>query len=180
MKKGICRICRICGKSIKPRGMGGHMSLAHGIREKEVIKYVFDPSGDSGGEVNESKKSPVQIGHEKIAEKMGEKLVESIDPDTSNTIVKEKVENWFQSEHNLYNETDIKILLARIINYLCHSEQTSILQEFAKRDMIEDFEKRFKCRFDMVRKANQHINFGKTEPERQKFANKYAYLEYSR
>ena len=177
MKKSIYRICRICSKSIKPRGMGGHMSLAHGIREKEVIKYVVDPSGDSDA----SKKLSSQNGYEKLFIDSPEILEEPIIADTSKEDVLEIVEFTSQSEPNFYTDTDVKILLARIINYIYQTDQPSqLLQQFAKMDMIEDFEKRFRCDFKKVKKENQHITFGKTEPEHLEFANKYAHLKYSR
>jgi len=167
MKKGLNRICRICSKPIKPRGMGGHLALAHGIREKEVIKYIVDPGHDTSGEMNESIKYSSQIRSEKIPANVAEKLMEPIIPD--------------QSEGNLYTETDIRILLARIINYYYKSDQPSqLLRQFAKMDMIEDFEERFKCDFTRVKKENQHIHLGTTEPEHLAFAYKYALLNYSR
>jgi hypothetical protein len=46
-------------------------------------------------------------------------------------------------------------------------------------DLIQEFEHRFKCRFDDVRKANQQIRTGKTSAEHYAFAQKYAHLEYS-
>jgi len=161
--------------------MGGHMSLAHGIREKEVIKYVVDPSGDSGGELDASKKLSTHIGYEKLFIVSAEILEEPIIAGTSKEDVLGIVEFTSQSEQNLYTDTDMKILLARIINYIYQTDQPSqLLQQFAKMDMIEDFEKRFKCDFTRVKKDNKHIHLGTTEPEHLAFAFKYAFLNYSR
>ncbi len=181
MKKGLNRICRICSKPIKPRGMGGHLALAHGIREKEVIKYIVDPGHDPSGVMTESIKYSSQIRSEKIPANVAEKLMEPIIPEILNNVVKEIFDIPVQSEGNLYTETDIRILLARIINYYYQSDQPSqLLRQFAKMDMIEDFEERFKCDFTRVKKENQHIHLGTTEPEHLAFAYKYALLNYSR
>ena len=38
MRAGENRICEVCGQSIRPGGMGGHMRLKHGIMVKVEVK----------------------------------------------------------------------------------------------------------------------------------------------
>jgi hypothetical protein len=83
-------------------------------------------------------------------------------------------------EH-LYTDQDIKILLGRIIidTYQPRSE-VALFNKFNIMDLIEDFEHRFKCKFDDVKRSNSHIQTGTTAKEHYAFAQKYAHLHYSR
>ena len=46
-------VCTICGHVCKPRGLGAHMRLKHGIKVKTVVKHISDSSdsSDLGGRV---------------------------------------------------------------------------------------------------------------------------------
>jgi len=46
-------VCAICGHVCKPRGLGAHMRLKHGIKVKTVVKHISDSSdsSDSSGRV---------------------------------------------------------------------------------------------------------------------------------
>ena len=44
MSKEKSNICPKCGKKCKPRGLGPHMRLAHGIVVKDVIRHISDSS----------------------------------------------------------------------------------------------------------------------------------------
>ena len=46
MSKEGYTACTICGHLCKPRGLGPHMRLAHGIVVKDVVKNISDLSGD--------------------------------------------------------------------------------------------------------------------------------------
>jgi len=38
MRAGENKICEVCGQSVRPGGMGGHMRLKHGIMVKVEVK----------------------------------------------------------------------------------------------------------------------------------------------
>jgi hypothetical protein len=46
--------------------------------------------------------------------------------------------------------------------------------------LIQDFEKRFFCKFDEVVEANPDVHPGQTDLENQTIVNRYAHLKYSR
>jgi len=85
---------------------------------------------------------------------------------------------------HLYCETDLRILLARI----CHTVLTEGSTDFFSkietnritRELISDFEWRFECEFEDVRRANPNIKPGKTNIDNFIIASRYAHLKYSR
>ena len=170
------RKCPDCGKLIKARGLYGHRVLVHGIVEKTIVKTrVIDPSnnsvGDTGNKVTDSSNKsgtqviPDQVTVKKVSSKVGKDLTECKRPDGSNQ----------------YTDQDIFILLSRIMDYTYKPKSEVVLfNQFDIMDLIADFERRFQCKFDEVRKANQHIQPGKTFEEHQIFANMYRSLQYSK
>jgi len=53
MSKENNTVCPKCGKKCKPRGLGAHMRLAHGIKVETVVRKISDSSGD----ISDSSKS---------------------------------------------------------------------------------------------------------------------------
>jgi len=181
MKNVKGRVCHICGKTIKPRGIGGHIALAHKIREVEVVNQNFDSSGDAGGNRNETQNSPPRLDFGSRCNLSIAKPGETVKMRSTPTETKKSTEKNKDAECQLYTETDIKILLARMLKYSYGSVQPSqLLQHFALMEMVQDFEKRFKCEFENVRKLNQHISFGKSFSEHHNFIYQYLDLKYSR
>ncbi len=168
--------CPDCGKQIKARGLYGHRVLVHGIAEKTIVKTgVIDTNynsvGDMGNHVTDiSSKNgipviPDQVKVKKVISEVGGDQTERKTPDVSHQ----------------YTDQDLKILLSRIMDYTYSPKsEVALFNKFDFMDLISDFERRFQCKFDEVRKANQHIQPGKTLEENQIFANKYRSLEYSK
>ena len=168
--------CPDCGKQIKARGLYGHRALVHGIVEKTIVKTgVIDPSnnsvGDMGNNVTEiSSRNGTQVIPDQVTIKKG-----------SSEVGMDQTEFKRPDGSHQYTDQDLKILLSRIIDHTYRSNsEVALFNQFDFMDLISDFERRFQCKFDEVRKANQHIQPGKTLEENQIFANKYRSLEYSK
>jgi len=85
---------------------------------------------------------------------------------------------------HLYTDQDLWILIARI-NQLVFAEGSGSLLSQLDTNMraealIRDFEKRFDCKFDDVKRANPRIRPGGTDAENETLIIKYASLAYSR
>lgn len=109
---------------------------------------------------------PVKV--KKVSCEVGKDLTECKRPDGS----------------HLYTEQDLWILIAKI-NQLVFAEGTGNLLSELDTNMraealIRDFEKRFDCKFDDVKSANQGIRPGTTDAENETLIVKYASLSYSR
>ena len=109
---------------------------------------------------------PIQV--EKVSCAVGKDLTECKRPDGS----------------HLYTDQDLWILIAKI-NQLVFAEGTGNLLSELDTNMraealIRDFEKRFDCKFDDVKSANQGIRPGTTDAENETLIVKYASLSYSR
>lgn len=65
-------ICKVCGKQVKPRGIGGHLRLAHGIIEKVVVttqvkQYdIGTQVKNSGGDISDHKTTRVILPSEYV------------------------------------------------------------------------------------------------------------------
>ena len=86
---------------------------------------------------------------------------------------------------HLYTYEDLCLLTAKLIRQILNpGSEVALFNKFAEMDLIADFESRFKCRFDDVRKANNHgkisIEMGNTFESYNAFYMKYAGLKYSR
>jgi len=195
MRKGKNRVCSICGKLIRPGGIGGHMRLKHGIKVKTIVNHVSDIRGGAQSDILDMREVPGSKQRPSDYVKKSIDLVEtSIKPDGF-TIPSPKIQYVTNVEgkdlsecvrldgQHLYTETDIKILLAKLIYHVYFSlAESQLLDHFAKMDLIEDFEKRFNCAFRDITKANSNIQIqmGETDKEHIEFMNKYIHLKYSR
>lgn len=192
MRKGKNRVCSVCSKLIRPRGMGGHMRLAHGITVKTIVKHVHDVRGDVPGDVRDLR---VQSQNDYL-KKSVEMVKTSIEPDglivpssiiqnVSNVIGMDLSECKRPDGNHFYTDTDLRILTSLLINQTHKpGSDVDLLNQFTYMDLIADFELRFKCRFDDVRKANNRgkisVDMGTTLEEHLLFANKYSSLNYSK
>lgn len=193
MRKGKNRVCNICSKLIQPRGMGGHMRLAHGITVKTIVKNMRNIRGDVPGDVCDIRDLYLQRPNNDL-KKSVETVETNIEPDgfevpspkirnVSNVAGKDLSECVRLDGQHSYTETDIKILLAKLIYHVYFSlAESQLLDHFVKMDLIEDFEKRFNCTFRDITKANSNIQIqmGETDKEHIEFMNKYVHLKYSR
>lgn len=181
MKKMKSRVCHLCSKTIKPRGMGGHLALAHGIREVAVNKQGYDSRVDTGGNGNKIQNVSLQDTLGSQSKKKDSRPEEPVKMNALQSQLEILPEEDKNGSCNLYMEMDIKILLARMLRYtLCSVQPSQLLQHFTILEMIQDFEKKFKCEFENVRKLNQHIRIGTTLAEHQNFIYQFGKLKYSR
>jgi len=109
---------------------------------------------------------PVKVA--KVSCEVGKDLTECKRPDGS----------------HLYSDQDLWILIARI-NQLVFNENSGTLlgqmdTNMKAEALIRDFEKRFDCRFDDVKRANPKVRPGSTDAENESLIIKYAELHYSR
>lgn len=49
-------VCKICGHKCKPRGLGAHMRLKHGIKVETVVKHISESSGDISEAISRSQR----------------------------------------------------------------------------------------------------------------------------
>jgi hypothetical protein len=224
MKKGRNRVCPVCGKICLPRGIGGHMRLAHRLAVKTLVKQESDihnkvshdvsdlrgdiPSGvsDMAFDIRDVRRKIIDVsgvgGMERdqsvnAQEKMSIEIVRTgTEPDVfpvADTLVEKipEVAGKDLSEckrpdgTHLYTDSDLQILMSLLIKHTYDPGSEVILfNEFTYMDLIADFERRFKCRFDDVRKANKYgkisVEMGTTPCEHWRFANNYGTLRYSR
>ena len=85
----------------------------------------------------------------------------------------------------LYTYEDLCILTARLIRQVYSpGSEVALFNKFSEMDIIEDFEHRFKCKFDDTRKANSNgklsAELGRTFEAHNAFYLKYGSLKYSR
>jgi len=60
-------ICPECGHPCKPRGLGAHLRLKHGIKVTTVVKHLSDLS-DSSGKISEKRPSDYLRKKAKVVE----------------------------------------------------------------------------------------------------------------
>ncbi|MDP3003627.1 MAG: hypothetical protein Q8N38_10925 [Bacteroidales bacterium] len=201
MRKGKNRVCSICGKLIRPGGMGGHVRLAHGITV--IVKHVRDIRGDVPADVRDMRGDvPADVRDVRVqrpsdnVKKSNEMVETCIEPggftvptpiiqNISNVVGKDLSECKRPDGKHFYTDTDLRILTRRLINQTYNpGSEVALFNQFTFMDLIADFERRFECRFDDVRKANNHgkisVDLGTTFEEHWLFANKYSSLKYSR
>jgi len=171
------RTCPHCGKAIKSRGIGSHIRQVHGLVVKTIVNtkvndFSTTQVNDFSTRVNDSSNN--------FSSKVADSSENAIQRELVSITGKDLTECKRPDGKHFYTELDIRILLARIIieTYQPRSE-VALFNQFNIMDLIADFEHRFKCRFDEVRQANQHIRTGKTLQEHCSFAEKYAHLQYS-
>lgn len=178
MRKGKNRVCSICGKLIRPGGMGGHVRLAHEITV--IVKHVRDIRGEVPGDVHDV---PGEV-RDIRGDVPGELTVPSvIIQNVSNVVSRDLSECVRPDKKHSYTEMDIKIFFSKLIYHIYFSQtESQLLHHFAKMDLIEDFERRFDCTFKDIKRANPNIQIqmGKTDKEHTEFMNMYAHLKYSR
>jgi hypothetical protein len=164
------RNCIHCGKSFKARGMGTHIREAHKMLYKTVVSTVVP-------DLEATVKSSVIDNSNSLNTQ-----VKPISEDLSKITGKDLTECKRPDGEHLYTDQDIMILYARIIRFVLFEQcETDLFNVFDRMDIIEDFEKRFKCKFDPdVQRANQHIKFGTTHQDRLELMNKYMNLKYSK
>ncbi len=84
MRKGKNKICGICGKTIKPGGIGGHLRLAHAVSDvREVRGEVRDVRGDVpevSGDAREEQQGDY-TKHREIIERYKEPSAANQEPD---------------------------------------------------------------------------------------------------
>ncbi len=168
--------CPDCGKLVKARGLYGHRALVHSIAEKTIVKTaVIEPSFNSVSDMgnnltdisnkNDTQEIPDLVTIKNVSSEVGKDITEYKRPDGS----------------YLYTDQDVKLLLSRIIDHINRPKsEVPLFNKFDFDDLIADFELRFHCKYYEVRNANQHIQAGETIEDRQKFANKYRSLKYSK
>lgn len=168
------RKCDICGESMPARGIGTHRRQVHGLVVKTVVRTkvndlstkVINSSDHLTTKVADLSNNTIQSELESVT---GKDLSECKRPDGK----------------HFYTDQDLRILTAKLIIQTYHpGSEVALFNQFGFMDLIADFERRFECRFDDVRKANSHgkisIEMGTTMPEHHVFAEKYGSLKYSR
>jgi hypothetical protein len=103
----------------------------------------------------------------------------------SNVTGKDLAECKRPDGQHLYTYEDLCLLTAKLIRQIYNpGSEVALFNKFTEMDIIEDFEHRFQCRFDDVRKANSHAKvsdeMGNTFEAHQAFYMKYAGLKYSK
>ena len=206
MRKGKNRVCSICGKIIHPGGMGGHIQLAHGIIYIRVCEKSGEARGETRGETLETRgETRETLNVRGVSEhvkrpsdnvKKSNEMVETcIEPggftvptpiiqNISNVVGKDLSECKRPDGKHFYTDTDLRILTRRLINQTYNpGSEVALFNQFTVMDLIADFERRFECKFDDVRKANNHgkisVDMGTTPEEHWLFANNYSSLKYS-
>ncbi len=92
-------------------------------------------------------------------------------------------EKRVEAQLNTYTKLDVWILMARINQTILNDKSDLLAQLNSKRitdSLIQDFEKRFSCKFDEVVKANPEIQPGQTDLANRSIVDRYAHLMYSR
>ena len=92
-------------------------------------------------------------------------------------------EKRLEVQLNTYTKLDIWILMARINQTILNDRSDLLAQLNSKRitdSLIQDFEKRFSCKFDEVVNAHPEIHAGQSDLENQAIVDRYAHLKYSR
>lgn len=167
-------ICNICGKRFVARGLGTHKREAH----KMVITMVD----------NYSKNTPITTVNEKptIVNLTRIHRVNSFKPVSKNHIDEKLLLETLQNdgtscnqiqETRLYTDTDLWILNGRI-SLVFYSQ--SYPPHIMKWRLIKDFEDKFKCNFDDVKKANPNICPDKEFAKDRDLRYKLASMKYSR
>ncbi len=125
------KACPKCGAIVKARGMGAHMRLKH-----PAITYVTKVIDTGNTVIDVGNNTSKDISNSVITQVEGKDLIECVRPD---------------GQH-LYTDNDLKILHARW--YYREKSKVALFNQFALMDIIRDFEKRFECTFDEIKRTN--------------------------
>ena len=164
--------CPYCDGIYYSMGMGTHIREAHKMIYKTLAKTTASPLLKP---VATPTAKPVAIPTQaiktiiaEVAESIGKDLTECKRPDGT----------------HLYTDQDLWILLSRINKVVFQEDSGSVLSKWSTdnicNDLISDFEQRFDCKFDDVKKANKEIKPGKTDKENRDIILRYSHLKYSR
>lgn len=182
--KEYIETCEICHKTYiatrKGSSVCSNICRAQKFRNKHSNTFKAQAKTIEAQSKVIDKVLPRVTGIEKLPDAPKSPLLKPIIQELSTVTGKDLTECKRPDGQHLYTDQDIRILLGRIIilTYQPKSE-VDLFNKFNVMDLIEEFEHRFKCRFDDVRKTNQHIKTGKTAKEHYEFAQKYANLKYS-
>lgn len=171
--------CDICGKSCKPRGIGSHKRLKHGIVDRvNYINLVNPDKPLKTARVSDYYNPKKVIKTEVVTQLAIPSAVEHITPDLFTGCER-------PDGKKLYNKLDVNILLARLIKVVFREEDSSNFLSVLNTNekitaIIQDFEKRFLCTFKDVRKSNMDIQPFDNDRDNLAFSEKYAFMKYSR
>ncbi|HUX95483.1 MAG TPA: hypothetical protein VMV47_07100 [Bacteroidales bacterium] len=167
-------ICSICGKRFVARGLGTHKREAHKMVIRKVNYY--------------SKKTPITTvnGKPTIVNVTRIHRDKSFKPLSNNPKAEQLLSETFENKGTscnqirktrLYTETDLWILYGRISLVFYSSFYPPHIMKWR---LIKDFEDRFKCNFDDVKKANPHICPDKEFAKDRDLRYKLTAMKYSR
>jgi hypothetical protein len=170
------RKCDICGKTFIARGIGTHIREAHKMEINTVVKpSITNYSNDSI--------TPV-IGSSKNLQPKTIPVKAMQTQEFSKVNGKELMEMKRSDGPHSYTDKDLQILLARISQVELNTYTGNLIGWWDNyritRELIQDFERRFECKFDDAKRANLNINSGQTNSEIRQLISKYASLKYSR
>lgn len=122
---------------------------------------------------------------ETIIEPNGFTLPSQIIQNVSNVVGKDLSDCKRADGQHLYTDIDLRILISYLIRHVYNpGSEVPLFNQFTLMDTIKEFEHRFECKFDDVRKASNHVkisvDMGTTPEEHWLLANKYSSLKYSR
>ncbi len=164
--------CDICGKTFIARGMGTHRREAHEMVVKSLINNsnfnLITAVNDNITVVNDNSVGKIRS---LIKEPSSFKPISYLK--ISKIVDKDLTEYKHQKKTHLYSDTDLWILYGRF-RMLMWSQQYP--PHIMKERLIQDFERRFECKFYDVKQANTHICPDKTFAENPSLASKYASL----
>ncbi len=85
---------------------------------------------------------------------------------------------------HLYTDRDLWILLAKMYEVVYHEQSGNLLSVLNTNKVVDaliaDFERRFECKFDDMKKANPHIKPYDSDNENYTLISRYSKLKYSR
>jgi hypothetical protein len=182
--------CIVCNQPFVSKRAGGKYCSgacrARYSREKKEAKYQ---------EVIKSQAETIKTQAKiitKVIPDPGPAVVKEIVQDLSCKTGKDLTECKRPDGTHLYTDQDLWILIAKLLevgftgtirNYLPAGEDFlhAMHVDRLSQDLISDFERRFSCKFDDVRRNTQYIvQQDRTEAEEAALLNKYVNLRYSR
>jgi hypothetical protein len=171
-------ICGLCGKRFVARGLGTHKREAHKMVIRKVDFYSnktpFTTVNDKP--INTVNINPIDENKKRLNYgRPYDTLPTEVNSDKTFTD-KGLVCNQAQKAC-LYSEIDLWILYGRISVVFYSSFYPPHIM---KSRLIKDFEDRFKCNFDNVKKANPHICPEKEFAKNHDLKFKFAGMKYSR
>jgi hypothetical protein len=166
--------CTLCGKTFCARGIGSHNRQVHGMVVKTVNKYI---SSNDSIAVNNDAFTTVKPSAE--VKELSNKTVKNLSGETGKNLS----ECTRPDGSKLYTEQDVWILLSKLYQATQNEDPGNLLSVFNTNDLvsslIKDFERRFSCKFEDVKKAHPNVHPGTTNVENYKLIKDYASLNYS-